>query len=126
MSFRVLAVGAGSAVASGYAVQAGIIAVLAVLVPLSLYLAHRFLGDLVPVLIMLGTPVFVIFILPHAPGSPVAFLRDPHAHSAQDHVTWLVGLAFLLPVALAVAYKTRRGDQRGVTGTRPVFRRRPK
>jgi hypothetical protein len=49
--------------------------------------------------------------------------KDPCTGTQLD---WLVGLAFVLPAALAVAYKARRGDRRGVTGTRPVFRRRPR
>ena len=127
MSVKMLAAGAGSAVVSGHGIQSGIIVALAVLVPLVLYGMHRLFGDLVPAVIMLGTAAFVIWVLPSVPHSPVACLaahgKDPCTGTQLD---WLAGLAFVLPAALAVAYKTRRGDGRGVTGTRPVFRRRPK
>ena len=126
MSLEMLAAGAGPAAVPGHAVQGGIIAAVAVLVPLVLLVMRR-IGDLVPAVIMLGTGAFVVWVLPSVPYSPVACLaahgKDPCTGTQLD---WLVGLAFVLPAALAVAYKARRGDRRGVTGTRPVFRRRPR
>ena len=117
--------GAGLAVVSGHAAQGGIMAALAVFVLLVLFVMRR-VGDLVPAVIMLGTAAFVVWVLPYFPGSPVAFLNDPHANPSQGQLDWLVGLAFVGPVALAAGYKARRGDKRGVTGDRPVFRGRPK
>ncbi len=101
-----------------------IIIALVILVPLVLFAMQRWFGDGIPAVIILGTAAFVIFVLPGFPGSPVAFLDDPHPHPSQSQLTWLESLAFIVPVALAVGYKALRGDKPGVTGTRPVFRRR--
>ena len=95
---------------------------LAVLVPLGLRAARR-LGDLVPVLIILGTAAFTVYVLPAFPHAPVACLATRQGCTTDPELNWVIGLAFLLPVGLAVAYKTLRGDKRGATGTRPVFRR---
>ena len=95
---------------------------LAVLVPLALRVMRR-LGDLVPVLIILGTAALTVYVLPAFPHSPVACLAARRGCTTDREIPWVIGLAFVLPIGLAVAYKTLRGDRRGSTGTRPVFRR---
>lgn len=102
------------------------IAVAAVAVIL-LYVMHRVFGDFWPAVIMIGGAALMIWVAPLVPHSPVSCVAPRnHCSPAQiDHqAPWMLGLIFLLPLMLAVWYKSRRGDGRGTTGTRPVFRRR--
>jgi hypothetical protein len=78
-------------------------AALIILIPLVILLASR-IGDTVPMLLFFASGTVVIIFV--------------HMHSRTPW--WVV----LLPLGIACAYKMRRGDRRGVTGTRPVFRRR--
>jgi hypothetical protein len=103
------------------------IAALIVGVPLLLWLVHVKLGDFWPVLIFLAVAASMIWIgpvVPHSPVSCIANGRHCTQRQLDGQVPWALGLDFVLPGVLCVAYKERRGDKRGVTGTRPVFRRR--
>jgi hypothetical protein len=98
----------------------GIIA-LVVLVPVALVLG-RCIGDLLPMLAFFAVAAFDIFAAPSIPGSPDACMN--HHGSCAGHQAGVGWLAFGIPLAVAVAIKMRRGDKRGVTGSRPLFGRR--
>lgn len=80
-------------------------------------LIGRRIGDTVPMLLMLLTGVFMVFAAPKFPGSPIACLDvKPRGCTTSQQIDWVMALAFLVPMAVAVAYKTLRGDGRGFNG----------
>jgi hypothetical protein len=92
-----------------------VFAALIVLIPLGLFLARR-AGDALPWLAAVAVAAFVIFVIPSVPGSPVACM-DHRSNPCAGHINAVIGLAFVLPLCVAVIIKMARGDKRGTTGT---------
>lgn len=99
------------------------ILVLIVSIPVLLIIMGRFFGDFWPGVLFFGTAAFMVFVMPSVPGSPIACLNHP-GDPCNGHMTWVVSLVFVVPLCLAVAYKTLRGDGRGTKGTWRGRRRR--
>jgi hypothetical protein len=59
---------------------------------------------------------FDIFVLPSVPGTPDACM-DHRSNPCTGHMTAVVGLAFVLPLCVAVIIKMARGYKPGTTGT---------
>ena len=91
-----------------------LVTTLIVLIPLGLFLGRR-VGDLVPMLAFLAVAAVDIFAVPSVPGSPVACI-DHHGNPCTGHMNAVIGLAFVLPLCVAVIIKMLRGDKRGTTG----------
>jgi hypothetical protein len=84
---------------------------------------QKFFDDGIPVAIALGVAAFSVFVLPKVPHSPVACLSHKATPCTGSHLDAVMWAAFVVPLIAAVLYKMRRGDKRGVTGSRSVFRR---